>query len=107
MLFKNAWGSYNSEFYLQNLSVNSTANAPIKFYDIDGNLKLNLNDTLAKLSSKTYSVTGQDCLSNGWVGGVVIDLDYNIVAAGRPIVGSQTMTYNSFQNGARRQSMFP
>lgn len=100
MLFKNAWGSYNSEFYLQNLSENNTATLSIKFYDIDGNLSCTLNDTLAKLSSKTYSVTGQNCLSNGWVGGVVIDSDYNIVAVGRPIVGAQTMTYNSFQNGA-------
>lgn len=100
MLFKNAWGSYNSEFYVQNLNASNAALLSIKFYDIDGNLSCTINDTLAKLSSKIYSVTAQTCLPNGWVGGAVIDSDYNIVTVGRPIVDSQTMTYNSFQTGA-------
>lgn len=101
MLFKSAFGgSYNSDFYIQNVSTTSTATYSIKFYDINGTLSCTLNDTLAKLASKNYSVTGQTCLTTGWVGGVVIESDINLVAVGRPLVGTQQMTYNNFFSGS-------
>ncbi|MCB9112670.1 MAG: hypothetical protein H6634_15605 [Anaerolineales bacterium] len=104
MLFDSAWGTYNAEFYIQNVDNTNTANFTINFYDIDGNHTCSFGDSLAKLASKNYSLASINCstgsLNPGWVGGAIIESDHNVVAVGRPIIGTQEMTYNSFQNGS-------
>jgi len=101
MLFKQAFGgTYNSEFYVQNISSTNTSSFTIQFHDVNGTLSCALNDTLPVYSSKSYSVSGLSCLPSGWVGGAVISSDYDLVAVGRPVIGTQQMTYNSFFNGS-------
>jgi len=101
MLFRQAFGgAYNSEFYIQNIDSAQTANFSIQFFDINGVLSCTLNDSLARFSSKSYSVTGLGCLPVGWVGGAVITSDHNLVAVGHPLIGTQEMTYNSFFGGS-------
>ena len=104
MLFKNAWGSYNSAFYIQNVHASNTANVTIKYYDSSGVLNCTKADTITSLASKGYWVPSATCdtgtLPMGWVGGVVVTSDQPIVAVGRPHVGAEVMTYNGFTSGA-------
>ena len=100
MLFKNAWGSYDSAFYIQNVHASSQANISIKYYDSAGNLDCTVNDTVAALASKGYWVPSESCLPDGWVGGVVVTSDQPIVAVGRPHIGEQVTTYNGFSSGS-------
>ena len=58
------------------------------------------SDTISALASKGYWVPGQTCLPAGWVGGVVVTSDQPIVAIGRPHIGTEVMTYNSFSSGS-------
>ena len=103
MLFKSAFGgSYNSAFYIQNVDSANTANITIKYYDSTGALSCTVNDTVAALASKGYWVPGlaASCLPAGWVGGVVVTSDQPIVANGRPHIGAEVMTYDSFSSGS-------
>ncbi len=56
--------------------------------------------------SRNYSALGTDRLgqdytaSNAWYGSVSITSDRNVVAVGRPHVGSRVMTYGSFASGS-------
>ncbi|MGE5374957.1 MAG: M4 family metallopeptidase, partial [Bacteroidota bacterium] len=104
MLFKNAYGTYNSALYVQNVHGSNTATITVKYYDSDGSLKCTDNDTVAPLSSKGYWVPAVVCdsgsLPAGWVGGAVITSDQPIVAVGRPHIGSEVMTYNGFTGGS-------
>ena len=100
MLFKNAFGgSYNSAFYVQNLDTTNTANINIKYYDSTGTLTCGTTDTVAPLASKGYWVPSESCLPVGWVGGVIVTSDTNIVSVGRPHVGSQVTTYPGIATG--------
>ncbi|MGE5375103.1 MAG: choice-of-anchor Q domain-containing protein [Bacteroidota bacterium] len=103
MLFKKAYGTYNSALYVQNVA-SSLATITVKYYDSDGNLKCTDNDTVAPLSSKGYWVPTVACdsgsLLDGWVGGAVVTSDQPIVAVGRPHVGSEVMTYDGFTGGS-------
>ena len=96
MLFKNAWGSYDSAFYIQNVHASNLANISIKYYDSTGTLNCTVNDTVAALASKGYWVPSELCLPDGWVGGVVVTSNQPIVAIGRPHIGAEVMTYDSF-----------
>ena len=105
MLFNGAFGgSYNAAFYVQNVDSGNTANITVKYYDSAGNLNCTKADTIAPLASKGYWVPSATCdsgsLPAGWVGGVKVESDQNIVAVGRPHVGSQVMAYDSFAVGS-------
>ena len=99
MLFNNAYGSYNSALYVQNVA-NNQATITIKYYDSDGNLKCTKNDTVDPLSSKGYWVPSETCLPDGWVGGAVVTSTQPIVTVGRPHVGNEVMTYDGFTGGS-------
>ena len=101
MLFKNAYGgSYDSALYIQNVDF-TTATLSIKYYDSSGALTCTVPETIAPLASKGYWLPGRGCcLPDGWVGGAVITSDKNIVANGRPHIGAEVMTYNSFSAGS-------
>lgn len=101
MLFKNAFGgSYDSAFYVQNLDAVNTANISIKYYNGAGALNCTVNDTVSPLSSKGYWLPSVGCLTDGWVGGVVVTSDRNIIAVGRPHIGAEVMTYDGFSAGS-------
>ena len=100
MLFKDAFGgSYNSALYIQNVDPANTANVTIHFYDSNGSEICSQSDTIASLASKGYWVPSVACLPAGWVGGVKVESNRNIVAVGRPHVGSQVTAYNGFASG--------
>jgi hypothetical protein len=102
MLFKNVFanGAYDSAFYIQNVHASNTANLTIDFYDSAGTLSCTKVDTVAPLASKGYWVPSEDCLPDGWVGGVVVTSDQPIITVGRPHIGSQITTYNGFSGGS-------
>ena len=101
MLFKDAFGgSYDSALYIQNVDPNNTANITIKYYDNSGNLTCSQTDTIAALASKGYWLPGIACLGSSWVGGVKVESNVNIVAVGRPHIGSEVLTYNGFTSGS-------
>jgi len=106
MLFKDAFGgSYDAALYIQNLSNSLPASVSIQFINSSGVTDCVLDDTINIRASKGYwlpSIT--DCNSGslpaGWVGGVKVASDQPIVAVGRPHIGSEVMTYNSFFAGS-------
>ena len=101
MLFKDAFGgSYNSALYIQNVDPSNTANITIRFYDSSGTETYSMPDTLPPLASKGYWLPAIAPLGSSWVGGVKVESDQDIVAVGRPHVGSQILTYNGFTSGA-------
>jgi hypothetical protein len=96
-LFKDAFGgSYDAALYVQNVDPGSNANISIHFYDASGVETHTLNDTLSPLASKGYWLPGIPQLGASWVGGVVVESDQDIVAVGRPHIGTQITTYNGF-----------
>lgn len=106
MLFKNAYGgSYDSAFYVQNLNTVNTANITIKYYDGAGTLNCTVNDTVSPLASKGYWLPSVGCLADGWVGGVVVTSDRNVVTVGRPHIGAEVMTYDGFSSGSTTASI--
>lgn len=101
MLFKNAYGgSYDSAFYVQNLDAVNTASITIKYYNGAGTLNCTVNDTVSPLASKGYWLPSETCLADGWVGGVVVTSNRNIIAVGRPHIGAEVMTYDGFSVGS-------
>ena len=104
MLFKNAYGSYDSALYVQNVHASNTANITLKYYDSNGVLNCTQTDIIAPLSSKGYWLPAVICntgsLPDGWVGGVVVTSNQPIVAVGRPHVGGEVMTYDGFSAGS-------
>lgn len=100
MLFKNAFGgSYKTAFYLQNIDPTNTAHVSIEFYTQNGISIHTITDTIQPLASKGWWLPGVSGLPDGWVGSAVIRSDRDIVAVGRPHVGSEVMTYNGFASG--------
>ncbi|NWF64511.1 MAG: carboxypeptidase regulatory-like domain-containing protein [Chloroflexi bacterium] len=103
MFFKNGFGSYNTALYIQNVS-NSTANMQIEYLNLDGTVACTDNDTLGANASRGYWSLLVTCdtgsLPSGFVGGVKVTSDQNIVAVGRPHLGTQVTTYNGFSSGA-------
>lgn len=102
MLFKNAFGGdYNAALYIQNANAAQAAMVEIGFYDSAGSLTCAITgETIAPLATKGYWMPSVSCLPNGWVGGAVITSNREIVAIGRPHVGSQVTTYNGFSAGS-------
>jgi hypothetical protein len=103
MLFKGAFGSYDSAFYVQNVHASNTASVTIKYYNNSGVLNCTKADTIAPLASKGYWVPSATCdsgsLPAGWAGGVVVTSNQPIVAVGRPHIGTQVATYNGATGG--------
>lgn len=101
MLFKQAFGgTYNAALYVQNLHPSSTANISINYYTSTGSLTCTVSDTITARSSKGYWLPSVSCLPADWVGSAVVTSNQNIVAVGRPHVGSEVMTYNGFASGS-------
>jgi hypothetical protein len=105
MLFKESFGGlYNAALYIQNVDGSNTANITIKYYDNAGNLSCTMIDTIAPLASVGYWVPSVTCdtgsLPVGWVGGVKVESDSNIVAVGRPHIDAEVLTYNGFAAGS-------
>jgi len=99
MLFKQIWG-YDSALYIQNTDPMNTATVTIKFYDPNGVLNCEKTDWIPRLSSHGYWLPSEACLPDSWYGGVVVTSDRNIVAVGRPHLGSEVTTYNGFASGS-------
>jgi hypothetical protein len=99
MLFKNIWG-YDSAFYVQNIDPINTANITMYFYDTTGTLSCTQTDSIPLLSSHGYWLPSITCLGTSWVGSVKVTSDRNIVAVGRPHIGSEITTYNGFADGS-------
>ncbi len=99
MLFSNAWGGYNAALYIQNTDAFATANISIQYRDLNGNLTCGRNDSLAPRAVRGYWVPSE-CVPNGWVGGAVITSDHEIVAVGRPHIGTQITAYDGFSAGS-------
>ena len=101
MLFKDAFGgSYDSALYIQNVDPSNTANITIRFYDSSGTETYSMPDTIQPLASKGYWLPSISALGSSWVGGVKVEFDQDIIAVGRPHIGSQVLTYNGFTSGA-------
>ncbi len=103
MFFKNGFGSYNTALYVQNVT-NASASLTIEYLNLDGTVACTDNDTLAANASKGYWSLTVTCdtgsLPMGFVGGVKVTSDQNILAVGRAHLGSQITTYNGFAGGA-------
>jgi hypothetical protein len=104
MLFKNAFGgSYNAALYVQNTDVLGSATVSVKYYDAGGSLTCAVNNvSIAPLAIQSYWLPSVGCLPVGWVGGAVITADKEIVAVGRPHIGSQVTSYGGFGAGNAR-----
>jgi hypothetical protein len=102
MLFKTAFGGgYNAALYIQNTDASLDATVDIAFYDSTGSLTCSLTgETIAPRATKGYWMPSVACLPAGWVGGAVITANRDIVAVGRPHIGSQVTTYNGFSSGS-------
>ena len=99
MLFRRAFGgTYNAALYVQNTDPSNTANITIQYYDTSGNPICSHGDSITPLASHGYWMP-TECMSDGWVGGAVITADHNIVAVGRPHIGSQVTAYDGFTGG--------
>ncbi len=96
MLFKQAWGSYDSALYIQNVDSVNTATISIQFYDTDGNLSCTKPDTLPALASHGYWLPGESCLPESWYGSALVISNHDLVAVGRPHIGGEVTTYSGF-----------
>ncbi|MGE5376034.1 MAG: fibronectin type III domain-containing protein, partial [Bacteroidota bacterium] len=103
MLFKNAYGSYNSALYVQNVNSGSAATITINYYDTNGVLNCTKTDSISALSSKGYWIPTETCdsgsLPNGWIGAAIVTSSQPIVTVGRPQIGTEIMTYDGFASG--------
>ncbi len=99
MLFKNAFGSYNSSISIQDISTTNTANITLRFYDSSGTLTCTQTDAIAPLGMHSYSLTGVSCLGTSWVGGVQVASDQNIVLVSQVVIGNETAAYDGFTAG--------
>ncbi len=99
MLFSGTWGSYDAALYVQNVDDTYPAAITIKYYDWNGNLTCTHPDSIPKLSSHGYWIASE-CVPPGWVGSATITSTRNIVAIGRPHVGTEITSYDGFGSGA-------
>jgi len=99
MLFRNAWGNYNAALYVQNVDPDGAADVTIQYYDSNGTLTCSRIDSIPALASKGYWMPAE-CVFQGWVGGAVITANRDIIALGRPHIGTQITSYNGFAQGS-------
>ncbi len=100
MLFKGAFGGgYNAALYIQNISGES-ASLTMEFTDSSGTVVYTKTDTLDPNASKGYWLPSEVDLPNGFVGGVKVISNRDIIALGRPHINGQVMTYNGVGAGS-------
>jgi hypothetical protein len=61
MLFRNAWGLYNSAFYVQNTDAMNDASVTVKFYTTAGYLACTRSDTIRSRATQGYWVPSVTC----------------------------------------------
>ncbi len=108
MLFRNVWG-YTSAFYVQNLDSAQNATITIDFYDALGHFTCRYEDNspIGPAVTRGYWVPSMNCNdgnsfpAEGWAGSAVIESNggEEIVAIGRPHMGTEVAAYNGFTEG--------
>ncbi len=108
MLFRNVWG-YTSAFYVQNLDSTQNATITIDFYDALGHFTCRYEDSspIGPAVTRGYWVPSMNCNdgnsfpAEGWAGSAVIESGggEEIVAIGRPHMGTEVAAYNGFTEG--------
>ncbi len=108
MLFRNVWG-YTSAFYVQNLDSTQNATITIDFYDALGHFTCRYEDSspIGPAVTRGYWVPSMSCNdgnsfpAEGWAGSAVIESSggEEIVAIGRPHMGTEVAAYNGFTEG--------
>jgi hypothetical protein len=100
MLFRKAFGgSYNAALYLQNVS-GSSASVTIEYLDGAGNVAATQNIVLEAGAIGSIWLPGVVGLPDGFAGGARITSTQNIVAVGRPHLGSEITAYNGTPAGS-------
>ncbi|GAB4492667.1 MAG: hypothetical protein DDG60_12235 [Anaerolineae bacterium] len=101
MLFKNAFsgGSYKAALYLQNVSA-SSATVTIEYLTDTGSVAATQNVTLAAGAIGSIWLPSVPGLPDGFVGGARITSTQNIIAVGRPHLGSEITAYNGAPLGS-------
>ncbi len=100
MLFRKAFGgSYNAALYLQNVSGGS-AGITIQYVGNDGAIAATQNVNLAAGAIGSIWLPGVAGLPDGFVGGARITSTQDIVAVGRPHLGSEITAYNGTPAGS-------
>jgi hypothetical protein len=101
MLFKNAFagGSYDAALYLQNVSA-SSADVEIEYLDSAGTVVATQNMTLAANAISSIWLPSVAGLPDDFAGGARISATQEIIAVGRPHLGSEITTYNGAPGGS-------
>ena len=101
MLFRKAFagGSYNAALYLQNVS-SSSADVTVEYVDNNGTVAATQEVTLAAGAISSIWLPGVAGLPDGFVGGARIVATQDIIAVGRPHLGSEITAYNGTPVGS-------
>jgi hypothetical protein len=100
MLFKNAFGgSYDAALYLQNVS-GSSAEVEIEYLNSTGAVAATQNVTLAANAISSIWLPGVAGLADDFAGGARISATQEIIAVGRPHLGSEISAYNGAPDGS-------
>jgi hypothetical protein len=100
MLFKNAFsGSYDAALYLQNVS-GSSATVTIEYLNSAGTVAATQNVTLAANAISSIWLPGVVGLADGFIGGARITSTQDVIAVGRPHLGSEITAYNGASVGS-------
>ena len=100
MLFKNAFGgSYDAALYLQNVS-GSSATVAIEYLNSAGAVAATQNVTLAANAISSIWLPGVAGLADDFAGGARISSTQEIIAVGRPHLGSEISAYNGAPAGS-------
>ncbi len=107
MLFRRAFanGSYNAALYLQNVSdgipdVTNPAQVTIEYVDNNGTVAATQEMSLAAGAIGSIWLPSIPGLPDGFVGGARITADQDIIAVGRPHLGSEITAYNGTSGGS-------
>lgn len=90
----------NSAFYIQNIDTSNSATVTMKYFAQNGTETCTDTDTIQPLSSKGYWLPSLSCLGASWEGSVQITSTQNIVAVGRPHIGTEITTFNAGSTGS-------
>ena len=106
MLFRNAFagGFYDAALYLQNVS-GSSATVAIEYLNSSGAVAATQNVTLAANAISSIWLPGVAGLPDGFAGGARISSTQEIIAVGRPHLGSEIATYNGAPAGSLNVSL--
>ena len=101
MLFRNAFagGSYNAALYMQNVS-GSSADVTVEYVDNNGTVAATQEVTLAANAISSIWLPGVVGLPDGFAGGARISSTQDIIAVGRPHLGSEITAYNGAPAGS-------